>query len=230
LLNEIDRLTYSIDESHSDGYALLSALRDFLSGSALDPLFAFTNAYAGYYMGRRQRKQYAHQLSTEFIRSVVVGTEEKLTSIFENEGFRNIAYAIRQSTVTAQYRDMQGDRRYDVRYGLGQELARKARYPKEFLTALADFLHKYNAETVQVAERMNKMGRSEELGRRRVTTSDIEEVAGLIEIYGAPLIANLLIAYGYARVKTEQADQDIPQPAVVSDVPTDESEPVEDYE
>jgi hypothetical protein len=218
-LDEIERLTWTIDETHSDGYRLLNALRDFLSGGDLNQLFDFTSAYTGYYMGRRERNHFAHQLSADLVRSVAVGTEEKLAPIFENEGFKNVAYAIRQSTVTAQYRKKQQDRRYDVRYGLGQELARKSRYPDEFVTALADFVHKYNAENAQVAERFQAMGREGASFRRNVKTSDIEAVVKLVDTYGAPLIANLLIAYGYARVEQPQQDAEPASDQLPSDLP-----------
>lgn len=99
--------------------------------------------------------------------------------------------------MTAQYRKKQGDRRYDVRYGLGQELARKARYPAQFITALSDFLHKYNAENAQVMETRGGPY------RRSIKTSDIEEIVTLIEEFGSETVANLLIAYGYARVPRE---------------------------
>jgi len=122
-----------------------------------------------------------------------MSTEKRLSRILESPGFQNIAYAIRQSTVTAQYRKKQGDRKYDVRYGLGQELARKARYPDSFIAALSDFLHKYNAENAQVME--NRSGPY----RRSVKTTDIDEIVALIDEFGSETVANLLIAYGYAR-------------------------------
>ena len=93
----------------------------------------------------------------------------------------------------AQYRKTQGDRRYDVRYGLGTELARKANYGDEFVTALNEFLAKYNAENAQVMER--RAGPY----RKSVRTDDIDEIVALVDEYGAPLICHLLIAYGYAR-------------------------------
>ncbi len=123
--------------------------------------------------------------------------EKKLRPILANQGFQNIAYAIRQSTVVAQYRKQQNDRRYDVRYGLGQDLARKAKYPAEFIAALSDFLHKYNAENAKVME--SRQGPY----RKSVQTTDIEEIVSLVDEYGSDLVCNLLIAYGYARTPRE---------------------------
>ena len=125
----------------------------------------------------------------------------RLSKILETEGFRNIAYAIRQATVTAQYRKQQNDRRYDVRYGLGQQLARKAAYPQDFVAELADFLGKYNAENAKVME--TRPGPY----RRSVRTSDIDDIVALIDEFSdSRLICNLLVAYGYARVPPKQEE------------------------
>lgn len=198
LLIHLERLTRQFDEGHSDAFTLLQHLRDFVSGDNLEAFFRFTNAFVSYYIGKREHNQYAYQLRTDFIERLIMSTEKRLTPILENSGFQNIAYAIRQSTVTAQYRKTQGDRKYDVRYGLGQDLARKSRYPDEFVAALSDFLHKFNAENAQVMEA--RPGPY----RRSIRTSDIDEIVWLIDEYGSEVVANLLIAYGYARMPREE--------------------------
>lgn len=194
VLEEHVAIVRGLDESHSDAFGLLQDYRDFLSGDDLEAFFRFTNSYAGYIIGQRERNRPVRQLTTDNLRRLIVGTDRKLAPILESEGFKNIAYAIRQSTVTAQFRKGQGDRRYDVRYGLGQELARKANYPDEFIAELSDFLHKYNAENAQVME--NRPGPY----RRNVRTADIDDIVRLIDEYGSKTICNLLIAYGYARI------------------------------
>jgi hypothetical protein len=208
LLEEFETIVRQFDESHSDAFTLLQHLRDFVSGDNLDAFFRFTDAFPAYYMSMRERGRYAVQLSSQFIERLVMTAEVRLSEILMNQGFQNIAYAIRQSTVVAQYRKKQGERKYDVRYGLGQELARKARYPQEFAAALADFLHRYNAENAQVMETRPKPY------RRSVRTSDIDDVIALIDRFGSETVANLLIAYGYARSGDEgsSADQDNAQP------------------
>ncbi len=197
LLDELDAVTRQFDESHSDAFDLLQHLRDFVSGDDLTAFFRFTNAFPAYLIGRREQGKYAHSFSTTFVERLIMNIERRFSDILTNPGFQNIAYAIRQSTVTAQYRKKQGDRKYDVRYGLGQELARKARYPETFIAMLSDFLHKYNAENAQVME--TRSGPY----RRSIQTSDIDEVVRLIDEYGSETVANLLIAYGYARVPRE---------------------------
>lgn len=198
VLAEHEAIVRQFDESHGDAYNLLLSYRDFLSGSDLWPFFAFTTAYSAYIISQRERiGGRARQFREENLRRLIVNTEPKLSSILDTPGFQNIAYAIRQSTVLAQYYKKQGDRRYDVRYGLGGELARKANYAADFVAALGDFLQKYNAENAQVME--NRPGPY----RRSIQTSDIDDIVALIDEHGAPLVCSLLVAYGYARSPRE---------------------------
>jgi len=194
LLEEHEVIVRQLDESHSDAFDLLQRYRDFVAGNDLWSFFQFTVAYSSYLIGQKERGKYAPQFTEENLRRLCIAMErDKLSPILESEGFQNIAYAIRQSTVVAQYRKQKNDRRYDVRYGLGQDLARKANYPNDFIAALSDFLHRYNAENAQVME--TRQGPY----RRSIQTGDIQEIVRLVDEYGAPLICNLLVAYGYAR-------------------------------
>ncbi len=192
-LEEHIGIVQQFNESHSDDMNLLLAYRDFSSGNHLEAFFEFAVMYSAFIIGRRERNQYTRQFSEENLGRLIMGTEPKLQPILDNPGFRNIAYAVRQSTVVAQMRKKQGDRRYDVRYGLGQQLARKAHYAEDFIAELSDFLHQYNAENAQVME--NRQGPY----RRSVRVEDIEEIVRLIDEYGSRTVAHLLIAYGYAR-------------------------------
>jgi len=202
VLAEHERIVRQLDERHGDAYNLLLSYRDFVSGSDLAPFFEFSTAYSGYLMGKRERGGgYVPQFTTTNLRRLIMNSQEgpRLSKILETPGFQNIAYAIRQATVTAQYRKQQGDRRYDVRYGLGQQLARKAAYPQEFVAELADFLAKYNAENAMVMEK--RAGPY----RRSLRTRDIDDIVALIDEFGdSRLICNLLVAYGYARVPREE--------------------------
>jgi hypothetical protein len=210
VLAEHEAIVRQFDESHSDAHNLLLCYRDFVSGSDLRPFFEFTTAYSGYLIGQRERPGgRARQFTTTNLRRLMMNSPEgpRLSKILETPGFQNIAYAIRQATVTAQYRKQQGDRRYDVRYGLGQQLARKAAYPQDFIAELADFLARYNAENAQVME--NRPGPY----RRSVQTSDIDDVVALIDEYGdSRLICNLLVAYGYARLPRERGEDEPEEP------------------
>lgn len=198
VLSELEQIVRQFDESHSEDVTLLQHLRDFISGDDLDAFFRFTNAFPAFLIGKHERNQYARPLTTEFIERLIMSVEQSLSPILASPGFQNIAYAIRQATVTAQYRKKQKDTKYEVRYGLGQELARKARYPQDFVVALSDFIHKFNAENARVME--TRPGPY----RRSIQTSDIDEVVRLIDEYGSTTVANLLIAYGHARVPREE--------------------------
>lgn len=215
ILEEFGKFVRQFDETHSDAFTLLQHLRDFVSADDLSAFFRFTNTFPAYLMGMRERNKPAKQLTTDFIERLIMSSEKPLASILESPGFQNIAYAIRQSTVIGQYRKKQGDRKYDVRYGLGQELARKARYPQEFIAILSDFLHKYNAENAQVME--TRQGPY----RRSIQTTDIEDIVRLIDDYGAETVANMLIAYGYARnPRDPQEETDHPEAATNEEMET----------
>ncbi len=122
-----------------------------------------------------------------------------LAPIVENGGFQNVAYAIRHATIIPQTRKAnKQDNLYEVRYGLGAELKRKGTVRDEFVAALTDFIQSYNQENVQKLE-----SKGQQL-RRDVRTGDIAEVVRLIDEYGSEVVANLLIAYGYAREPREE--------------------------
>src|SRR5260370_13993684 len=112
----------------------------------------------------------------------------------------------------AQYRrtqssDRSNEVRYEVRYGLGQELMREAHYPDKFSAALSRFLHQYNAETAREEEKLaNKLKRALVPEDRRknkmrgsVAYTDIDAIVHLIDDFGSEQVCSLLVAYGYAR-------------------------------
>jgi len=190
----------SIDESRSEGYNLLLRYRDFVSGDDLDAFFDFLAEYGSFFISELERSHFYIKPFTETnLRRLITMSHPKLSPILQNPGFRNIADAIRRSTVIPQYIGRQQSQ-YDVRYGLGQELKRKAQYPDEFIKALTDFIHSYNEENARVYERTKGKG----IRRKSVTTTDIEQVVALVDEYGSKTVANLLIAFGYARDPKEK--------------------------
>ena len=111
-------------------------------------------------------------------------SNEPLAPILETPGFRNIAEAIRRSTIVPQYRG-RGESEYDIRYGLGQDLKRNASYNDEFIAALSEFMQRYNAENARVYE---KTGRQY---RKNILTTDVEDVVRLVDRHGATTVGNL---------------------------------------
>lgn len=177
--------------------ALLSRYRDFLSANDVTAFFDFTAGYGGYLMNALERERFwIKPLQQTNLEVLLMNSEPKLKPIIENEGFQRIAEAIRRSTITPQY--LGKNSLYDVRYGLGQELKRRANYPHEFIIALSDFLQSYNAENARVFEVKKQQM------RKNVQTEDISEIVRLIDEHGAPVVAHLLLAFGYASASKDE--------------------------
>lgn len=208
MLEEHRRVADSLQERNADEYRLLQLYRDFLSGHDLSPFFAFSAGYAQLTMSRMEKGQWSPRFTTNNLEVLIMGHDQKLKPILENPGFQNIAAAIRRSTVIPQYFKARGQKGpYDVRYGLGAELLRQAAYPDRFVQALSDFLHDYNRETMQVYERHKG---NPPVRRAQVTTEDIQQMVELIDQYGSQTVANLLVAFGYAREPREVEEE--PEP------------------
>ena len=194
----------TIDEEKSAGCTLLQHYRDFVSSNDLNPFFDFCAGYGNYVISELERSHfYVKPFSESNLRRLFEMKEPKLTPILENQGFRNIAEAIRRSTVIPQYIGRKTSR-FDVRYGLGQELKRKAQYPDDFMQALADFMQSYNEENARVYEQTKGQSR-----RKAITTEDISNIVSLIDTYDSEIICNLLVAFGYARDPKEKIDEEI---------------------
>lgn len=195
----IERIN-SIDEERSEGHTLLQQYRDFISGQDLQRFYAFTAHYSSYLLSALERNHfYVKPFSEQNLGRLFEMTEPKLTPILQNQGFRNVAEAIRRSTVVPQYIGRKSSN-FDVRYGLGQEMKRKAQYADDFIQELAAFMQSYNEENARVYERTKGQSR-----RKAITTDDIQDIVGLIDEHGPQTICNLLIAFGYARDPKEAA-------------------------
>lgn len=194
-----------IDETRSDGYNLLRAYRDFVAGNNWSAFFEFAAGYSHEIMRRYNesgrtavRPPWVPTFSPSRLRRLMMSSNKPLLPIVQSEGFQNVAYAIRYSTIIPQSRKAQNkDSLYEVRYGLGADLKRKATVRDEFIVALSDFMQSYNQENAQKLENTGQQM------RRDLRTTDIEEVVRLADTYGSEVVANLLIAYGYAREPRE---------------------------
>jgi hypothetical protein len=207
-LDEHLAIVRNLDETRGEQFELLRYYRDFMSADDLAPFFKFTNAYSGFVMSQLERRKYVRPFTTKTLEVLFMNRDDSQHTfgvIVQDEGFKNIAYAIRHSTVVPQSRKGKGKKPVvDVRYGLGQQLTRKAAYPAEFLAEIAEFIHLYNAENSQLRE--NKR----EPFRKNVTTADIEKLTALVDAFGSKVVCNMLVAYGYAREPYEgKADEPI---------------------
>lgn len=193
-----------IDEGHSDGFNLLRRYRDFVSGGNWEAFFDFAAGYSHEILRRLNNgARFVPTFTPSRLRRLMMTNRKDLTSIIENSGFQNVAYAIRYATIVPQTRKAnKQDNFYEVRYGLGAELKRKGTVRDEFVAALTDFIQSYNQENVQKLESKGQRMRKD------VSIHDIAEVVRLIDEYGSEVVANLLIAYGYAREPREEQPND----------------------
>lgn len=206
-----------LDEKKGEEEQLLRDYRDFLSSRdpALTAFFRFTTGYAGHILRKMSRRQPVRRLTIQDLEVIVMAQEEqrmmKLKPLTENQGFLRIATAIRQSTVTQQYhRSESGDTTYDIRYGLANDLHRHSRNNNEFMRALGEFISDYSQENARVMERMAKQQRKQYRKRVPISTDDLTQLSELIDSYGAPTVASMLVAFGYARDAGIREDEPTP--------------------
>lgn len=214
VVDEHRRVLSRLDESRSEAHGLLEHYRDFLSLGLLEHFLEFLVDYGAYAIQQLDRSKTQFDRPTWFytgnLRRVLMGFDDgqgkPLKPILDNQGFQNIAAAIRRSTRNALYAKISkapkrsDEYKYEVRYGLAQELKRKAIYPEEFAAALGEFVTEYMAENYRAAEREKRQ-------RPAVTTADLEQVISLMDTHNPTTVAMLLIAYGYAK-DTESKEQD----------------------
>lgn len=113
--------------------------------------------------------------------------------ILENPGFQSIANAINSCTVYLRYvKDVKKQNvAFKVRHGLGDDLRRNAHNPDQFIADLSEFIHDYSQESASVQANTGET-------RPFVTANDLVDVSGLVAEYGSRVVANLLVAAGYA--------------------------------
>lgn len=212
-LEEQQRIISALDETKSEEEHLLRDYRDAMTSRdpTLRAFFRFTTGYAGHILRKLNKRQRVRRIALPNLERIIMAQESnrplKLKPIIETPGFRNIATAIRLSTVQQQfYKTERNDNTYEVRYGLADELLRRSRNDHEFMRALSDFLIDYSKENARAMERAkNKKYRK----RIPISTEDIAQVAELVDVYDAQTVANMLIAFGYARDPRSDDDQEV---------------------
>ena len=197
LIEEHRWVISKLEEKKGNQYNLLQAYRHFLSGHDINMFYQFMHGYHTHLMSQLARGQKPPSFTTSNLEVLIMAHDQdkQLSEIIHNQGFQHIAEAIRRSTVIPQRRKGKGhDNLYEIRYGLGNKLLRHAQYNDTFMRELSQFMHDYNRENARKAET-----RKQPQYRRDITTSDIEAIVHLIDKFNAPTVANLLVAYGYAR-------------------------------
>ncbi|MBE9232772.1 hypothetical protein IQ231_14045 [Cuspidothrix issatschenkoi LEGE 03284] len=201
--------TLSAEEGHSE---LLALYRDFITSTSLENFFRFQVIYADYVVKRLAdpKAKFSPRLFSLNGLNLMVKNfnhrqndqELTLTDITQDPGFLRIAKAINSATVYAG-KDEHG---WDRIYGLAQRLTSQAGSKKDFIIELSAFIASYENENLRIDEELKKKGKP-----RRIWTSkdDLDRVINLIENHGSSLVANLLIAYGYAKGwgKSKESDK-----------------------
>ena len=197
----------SIDEGNGE---LIAAYRDFITGNDLYQFFRFQVSYADYVTKKLAdvnyrvvlfSKQGIDLMTRNFTsKSRQSDRDWKLTEITEDRGFLNIAKAINSATVYAgSIRDKDGnskDTGWERIYGLAQRLSSQSGSKKDFIIEISSFLASYENENLRIDEELRKQNKP-----RRIWTTkdDLDKLINLIDKYSSSLVANLLIAYGYAK-------------------------------
>ena len=188
-----------IDESTGEGNDMLRQYREFLSGGSLEALLDFFAAFASLLMQHLARGEKTWQFQLTQLRRLLLlmetNTKPTLQEILNDDGFQEVARAIRLATVTAQWLKAKKIKSsHEIRYGLAQELKRKAPFKDAFVAALMKFINQYQAENARYRERGGS-------NIHQVTTTHVERIVALLDHCGgdgAEPVASLLIAYGYA--------------------------------
>jgi hypothetical protein len=191
IIDEHEKCTSALQEDISSDIPLLQEYRNFLSSGGREYFLEFLSLYGTYVIQRRERNKWVMQFTVQNLRRVFM-VDKDYSEIISNEGFLNLASAIRKATVSAQYRKAQGKREWDIKYGLAQDWKRVVEQPDKLVVAISDFVQQYNAENARHAEEKKER-------RSNITTKDLDQVLDLIKNYTSYLVGMLLLAYGYAR-------------------------------
>lgn len=195
----------STEESHSE---LLAAYRDFITGNNLRKFFLFQVSYAEYVLKRlADTKARPPRLFSVSGLNLMIKKERSFTQITKDPSFLRIAKAINQATVFAgKVQTKKGliELDWQRNYGLAQQLSSQSGSKKDFISAVTDFLAKYEHENLRLLEQLQKD--KKRLMRVWPTKDDLDRLIELVEEFDTVLVANLLIAYGYAKWTKETGE------------------------
>jgi hypothetical protein len=196
IIDEHEKCTSALQEDISSDIPLLQEYRNFLSSGDYRYFLEFLSLYGAYVIQRREKDKWAMQFTVKNLRRLF-DMNRDYSEIISNEGFLNLATAIRQATVDAQrLKENEKRRDWDIKYGLAQEWKRAAQQPDKLAEVISDFVQQYNAENARNREEVSRGKLKKE--RDDITITDLNQVFGLMKSHDAYLIGMLLLAYGYA--------------------------------
>ena len=206
---EQQRSLVSNIEELGDSIQGLNNYRNFLGSSnqaALNNFNKFSYWYAGYLMQQLTKgNNFIRTFNTDSLTKLYKFMEPNLTEIIHNDGFKAVAKAIRNSTIKLQKSSgfQITHKRFQIRYGLAQELNNKSKSKTDFTTFIGEFLAKYDAETAK-----HKQNNESILFRPNVREDEKNKFFELLDIYPSKLVGALLSSYGFALEKYEKSDDD----------------------
>lgn len=212
---------------------ILAAYRDFITGSDLALFFPFQILYAEFAV-KRLADPKARDPRLFSIRGLDLMTgnfvsqkdqDFSINEIIKDPGFLRIARAINSSTVYAgkiSTKNGQVELDWQRTYGLAQRLSNNSGSKKDFIIELTTFLTSYQNENLRISEQLQKEGKT--LKRVWPTKEDLDRVIELINNpnFGCSLVANLLIAYGYAKW-TKPLSEEGQEPSLENNNETDKT-------
>jgi hypothetical protein len=212
ILDEHQRVVRGLHDDHSDEIALLIGYRRFLEKrgeSAISSLIEFMELYGAFVMranGTTQsgRKRWLTRFTDEYLRRLLMGTNEKLLEIIDDPGFEAVARAVRQATVTSQNKRARGEDVWrEIRYELLHDLHRTRKVPgNAFVECIMEFVSRYDYENA----RRRETKKDPKAAPANVSDEELRSFIALVERYGASLVGALLAAYGSCKEKWEPED------------------------
>ncbi|MBB3837838.1 citrate lyase gamma subunit [Runella defluvii] len=204
ILSQQKSLISNIEEL-GDSMQGLQAYRDFLgsvSNSALGHFSKFNYWYSGYLMQQLTKgNKFVRAFKIEHLNKFYHNMEPKLSEIINNEGFKAVAGAIRRSTVSLQYTP-KDQRKFDIRYGLAQQLQNKSKSKEDLATFIGEFISTYNAETGRNAEKNGGKAL-----RANVKEGELMRFYDILDSNPPRLVGALLASYGFALSSKEKVQE-----------------------
>ncbi|MFW6028817.1 MAG: hypothetical protein ACOCRO_01040 [Halanaerobiales bacterium] len=189
---ELIDLIEPINDKNED-IQIFQELYRFLTTEKVDYLLNYYYQHALLAIDRMGKDKPARMFTKRSVVFVMSKLEEvyggHYSQILQDEGFRNFAKAIRNSTLNPIYHE----NKKKVKFGLLQEIRRAALNKDTLVVKLTEFMADYNNENgLEIYRNKHPM-------RGNLTTTDLEQVVNLIDHHDSKIIGNMLLAYGFGK-------------------------------
>jgi hypothetical protein len=188
-------IIHAIRGEYAEELEILTSYRRFTTFGDPDDWIDFAIAYSQHRFNKMVDSGWMPHLNLETVEKTLMNNMQKkdYRPILQNEGFRNVANAIRSCTVQLRYfKDVKNQQTaFKVRHGLGDDLRRRAHNPDDFIDDLGSFVHDYMRESSSVQANTGEI-------RPFISDDDLYQIIELVNEYGSRVVASLLVATGYA--------------------------------